>query len=124
MIIRILALIFLFSPLTVMAGEVKLLMFEEEGCIWCAKWNSEISEIYPKTQEGRTAPLIRLDVHDAIPDTLALKSRPFYTPTFVVVDNGVEIGRIEGYPGEDFFWGLLNRILKPLPEFKTAKGST
>ena len=34
-----------------------------------------------------------------------------FTPTFVLVDDGREIGRIEGYPGEDFFWGLLERLL-------------
>lgn len=99
-------------------------MFEEAGCVWCAKWDAELSEIYPKTPEGRAAPLVRLDVHDVIPKTLTLKSRPIYTPTFIVVDDGVEVGRIEGYPGEDFFWGLLARILQPLPEFKTAKGAT
>ncbi len=124
MITRLCTLIFFFCSMPVLAGEVKLLMFEEAGCVWCEKWDDEISAIYPKTQEGRTAPLVRLDVHDAVPDTLALKSRPFYTPTFIVVDNGVEIDRIEGYPGEDFFWGLLARILKPLPEFETAKGAT
>jgi thioredoxin-related protein len=30
-----------------------------------------------------------------------------YTPTFVVVDNGREIGRITGYVNDDAFWGLL-----------------
>jgi hypothetical protein len=29
----------------------------------------------------------------------------------VLVENGAEIGRIEGYPGEDFFWGLLKQML-------------
>ncbi len=124
MITRLLALIFLFNPLSVKAGEVKLLMFEEAGCYWCAKWNVELSEIYPKTPEGRTAPLFRLDVHDPISDTLTLITHPVYTPTFVVVDDGKEVGRIEGYPGQDFFWGLLGRILQPLPEFQTLKDAS
>ena len=38
-----------------------------------------------------------------------------YTPTFVLIDNGKEIGRIIGYPGEDFFWGLLNEMVGKLP---------
>ena len=25
--------------------------------------------------------------------------------------DGNEVSRIEGYPGEDFFWGLLGRML-------------
>ena len=124
MIARFCTLIFFCCPFSALAGEVKLLMFEEAGCVWCVKWNDEISAIYPKTQEGRTAPLHRLDIRDEISDTIALKSKPFYTPTFIVIDDGAEVGRIEGYPGEDFFWGLLNRILKPLPEFQSAKGAS
>ncbi|MEC9367868.1 MAG: thioredoxin family protein, partial [Pseudomonadota bacterium] len=34
-----------------------------------------------------------------------------FTPTFVVLHEGREIGRILGYSGEDFFWGLLEKIL-------------
>ena len=35
-----------------------------------------------------------------------------YTPTFVVVKDGREVGRITGYPGEDFFWPMLADILE------------
>jgi hypothetical protein len=34
-----------------------------------------------------------------------------FTPTFVLMVDGVEASRIEGYPGEDFFWGLLGQML-------------
>ena len=37
-------------------------------------------------------------------------------PTFVLVEDGRELGRIEGYPGEDFFWGLLGKLLEKLPQ--------
>ena len=35
-------------------------------------------------------------------------------PTLIRVENGREIGRIRGYPGEDFFWGLLGELIKEL----------
>lgn len=124
MITRIFTLLILLLPAPAVAGDVQLLMFEEQGCYWCTKWDSEISQIYPKTQEGRTAPLIRLNVHRDIPAEFTLDVAPFYTPTFVVVKDGQEVGRVEGYPGEDFFWGLLGRILEPLPEFEDAKGAS
>lgn len=44
-----------------------------------------------------------------------LKTPVIYTPTFVLVEHDSEIGRIEGYPGEDFFWSLLERLLLQLP---------
>ncbi len=124
MLARVLAFLIFISPIQAVAGDVELLMFEEDGCYWCGIWNAQISGIYPKTQEGRTAPLHRIDIHSAVPKDIKLKSRPFYTPTFVLVKNGSEIGRIEGYPGEDFFWGLLEQMLKPLPEYKTTKDSS
>ncbi|KNG92927.1 hypothetical protein [Pseudaestuariivita atlantica] len=87
-------------------AEPYLLMAEEHGCYWCEKWNEEIAPIYPKTVEGRTAPLRRYDLHSETPDVV-FERRVQYTPTFILVEDGKELGRIEGYPGEDFFWGLL-----------------
>ncbi|MBY4892904.1 hypothetical protein KUL25_09025 [Rhodobacteraceae bacterium N5(2021)] len=92
-------------------AEMSLLMFEEVGCMWCARWNADVSPEYPITPEGIAAPLRRLDIHDALPEDLALTSRPRFTPTFVLIEDGTEVGRIEGYPGEDFFWGLLARLI-------------
>ncbi len=92
-------------------AQTMLLMAEERGCPWCARWDREISGIYPKTPEGRAAPLLRFDVHRDPPAGVRLASRILYTPTFVLVRDGSEVGRIEGYPGEDFFWGLLGTLL-------------
>ncbi|MFK7762684.1 MAG: hypothetical protein AB8B62_05445 [Roseobacter sp.] len=97
-------------PCTAQA-ETNLLMAEEDGCYWCAKWNAEISPIYPKTAEGQTAPLQRFDVHGEKPDVVFEKPVRF-TPTFILVDDGKEVGRIEGYPGSDFFWGLLGMMFE------------
>lgn len=86
-------------------------MGEEEGCIWCARWDAEIGPAYPKTAEGRAAPLRRVDIHDRLPADLELKGAIRFTPTFVLIDDGREISRLEGYPGEDFFWPLVGRML-------------
>ena len=99
-----------FSACTAWAGP-QLVMVEEDGCMWCARWNEEISEIYPKTPEGKAARLRRMDIRAAHPDDLTFKRGLFFTPTFVLVVDGVEVSRIEGYPGEDFFWGLLGKML-------------
>ncbi len=96
----------------VAAGEPVLLMAEEAGCFWCGRWNEEIAAIYPKTPEGQAAPLQRFDLHGDTPDNIEFETRVRFTPTFILVRNGVEIDRIEGYPGEDFFWGLLGVMLE------------
>ncbi len=99
-----------WAPLSASAGETYLLMAEEHGCLWCERWNEEISHIYPKTREGRTAPLVRYDLHGEAPEDVSFKARVHFTPTFILVHGGNEVGRIEGYPGEDFFWGLLTMM--------------
>lgn len=105
---RIFFLLMVALPVSANA-ETYLLMAEEDGCYWCGKWNEEIAHIYPKTTEGKIAPLRRYDLHDEKPD-VELKQTVHYTPTFILVQNGNEIGRIEGYPGEDHFWGLLTML--------------
>ena len=92
-------------------ADVQLLMAEEPGCIWCTRWNEEIGPIYPKTDEGTAAPLRRVNLLEPLPSDIVLARRINYTPTFVLLVEGVETNRIEGYPGDDFFWGLLGHML-------------
>jgi hypothetical protein len=102
----------LFWPLAGQAAEIRLLMLDEAGCFWCARWTEEIGPVYPKTAEGRTAPIIRQDIRAPLPDGVTLDTRARYTPTFVLLVDGAEAGRIEGYPGEDFFWALLGMLFE------------
>ncbi|MGB3246507.1 MAG: hypothetical protein WBB25_18380 [Sulfitobacter sp.] len=105
--------VFLISVSALSASaETVLIMVEEKGCVWCAKWNEEISHIYPKTDEGKVAPLVRIDIHDSRPQGISFVRSLNFTPTFVLVVDGQEVSRIEGYPGEDFFWGLLDRMIE------------
>ena len=97
-------------PLPALA-ETYLLMAEERGCYWCDRWNEDIAHIYPKTAEGKTAPLVRYDLHSDAPE-VRFAQRVQFTPTFILVEDGVEVGRIEGYPGEDFFWWMLAQLFE------------
>ena len=94
----------------------ELVMVEEDGCMWCARWNAEIAAIYPKTAEGTFAPLRRVEI-DAIPADVTVKRRVVFTPTFLIVEDGQELARIEGYPGEDWFWPILSNLLKKTTDF-------
>lgn len=96
-------------------ARAELLMLRQDGCPWCEAWDEEIGPVYSKTDEGRQAPLREADISE-VPDDVTLERPARYTPTFVLLEDGVEVGRIEGYPGEDFFWGLLGRLLKAPPQ--------
>ncbi|HHG91229.1 MAG TPA: thioredoxin family protein [Devosia sp.] len=89
-----------------------MLMFEQDACPWCEAWRREVGVVYDKTPEGRLAPLVVLDIADPLPEKYSLDYNIVYTPTFVVVEDGSEVGRIEGYPGEGFFWARLEKILE------------
>jgi hypothetical protein len=89
-----------------------LVMVEQPGCVYCERWNESIGPIYPNTPEGMFAPLVRAQLREPPPDGIKYTRRVTYTPTFVLAENGRELARIEGYPGEDFFWGLLGMMLE------------
>jgi len=97
-----------------LADAAELVMFESEGCEWCEAWNEEVGVIYDKTTEAGIVPLRRVDIDDDRPSDLSQLQGLMYTPTFVVMKDGREIGRIIGYPGEDFFWQLLNEMITKL----------
>jgi len=92
----------------------ELIMIDQPGCHWCEKWDAEIGPIYPNTDEGKRAPLRRADIRN-LPDDVTFASRPVFTPTFILVNDGQELGRIEGYPGEDFFWPMILQLLDEHP---------
>lgn len=111
------ASILAFLLFAVLAGRLEaaqLIMVEQDACEWCEVWNEEVGVVYHKTTEGKAAPLRRVDIHDKMPEDLQFITGLVYTPTFVLVDKGKEIGRIRGYPGEDFFWGLLQQLIGKL----------
>lgn len=106
-------------PAAAAEGTAQLFMVESPGCHYCLQWKDEIGPIYPKTAEGKFAPLHMIDIDDPLPAGITFQRKAVYTPTFVLVQHGQEIGRIEGYPGEDFFWGLLEMMLKAKTDFST-----
>lgn len=97
------------------AFAAELIMVERDGCHWCARWNEEIAHIYPKTNEGLRAPLRRVNI-DALPMDIVFATPPVFTPTFVLVDAGRELGRLEGYAGSEFFWFHLSGLLDAHPD--------
>ena len=94
------------------AAGLRLLMFEDQDCGYCALWDREVGVVYPRTDEGRAAPLARAELHVTQLAGVSLRDPVRYTPTFVLLRDGREVGRITGYPGEAHFWGLLGALLQ------------
>jgi hypothetical protein len=96
------------NQLRAASSNIRLIMVEEKGCRFCRMWDAQIGRAYPKSAEGRFAPLKR--VRRDAPEIRGFNP-VVYTPTFIVVRSGEEIGRITGYPGQEYFWSELAPIL-------------
>jgi hypothetical protein len=88
---------------------LSLLMIEEDGCSYCRRWHAEVGPGYPLSSEGKSAPLV---VRDRFDPQIRGFGRIVYTPTFILIENGEERGRILGYPGADFFWTMIGDLIE------------
>jgi thioredoxin-related protein len=111
------ALLLLISGALFNAGvqAAELIVFSSPDCSWCEVWEQEVGAIFPRTEEAKRLQLIHVDINDPLPSRLQDLETIKYTPTFVVLNQGREVGRIAGYSGEDFFWWELQEIMKRLP---------
>ena len=98
---------------TGLAEAAELVMVERAGCIWCVRWERDIGPAYIRSDEGQRAPLRRVSLDHGQP-RLTLKEPVRFTPTFILVEQDREIGRITGYLDNAMFWGLLGNLLGKL----------
>ena len=95
------------APLDWRAAPAVLVMARDPGCPYCARWDQEVSRSYSLSEEGKFAPLVQRTRGD--PEISNLK-KIVYSPTFVMLAYGQEVGRIVGYQGSDLFWMQLEPL--------------
>lgn len=78
------------------ANAAELVAFETAWCASCQRFRREAAPLYPSLPGASTAPLRTLDMQRQVPG-FRLATPVEGTPTFVLVDQGREIGRIVGY---------------------------
>tara|TARA_B100001059_G_scaffold25312_1_gene20336 strand:- start:1739 stop:2149 length:411 start_codon:yes stop_codon:yes gene_type:complete len=106
--------VLLIFTLPILSGNLmaaELVMVEQQGCYYCLEWKEQLGPIYPKTPEGKFAPLKTIDITE-VDKIEGLQRDVIFTPTFVLMENNKELGRLEGYSSEDFFWEVLEVILE------------
>lgn len=93
------------------AAAAELVMYTRNGCPFCQRFEREVAPVYARTREGKAAALRRVELPAGGVRGEGLREPVVATPTFVLVDEGREIGRITGYLNDDMFWGLLGRLV-------------
>lgn len=92
-------------------GNLKLLYVSSPYCPVCVVFMREVGQGYARTEEGQQAPLVEVTLADSLPAPYAGLPPATRTPTFILVQDREEIGRIEGYSSDELFWMGLTRVL-------------
>lgn len=96
------------SSIDIARDPAVLVMIGDPGCPYCARWEREVAPGYVASEDGKLAPLVRRGRRD--PD-IAFIERVVFSPTFVMLVRGREVGRIVGYGGADLFWMQLAALM-------------
>jgi len=88
-----------------------LVMVEQPGCMWCARWHEEIGPGYLKSPLGARLGLEQVPLSEIGRQPFTVVRPVTFTPTFLLIVNGSEAGRLEGYAGAHFFWPLLEGMV-------------
>ena len=83
-----------------------LVMFESPSCGTCKLFKREVLQIYAASPAGKVFPLWVAEMGGKV--SFRLNQPVTFTPTFVWVDNGVEVGRFAGYFGKEKFFSIVN----------------
>ncbi len=102
----------LLASLALPAAAAELVMVSTRGCSFCAAWEREVGVGYPLSAEAARAPLRHVDFRHR--ESLPVETPVQYTPTFILIEDGRERGRITGYRDAGMFWGLLGGMLAGL----------
>ena len=91
----------------------KLLYFYSDTCAYCKAWENEIANIYLKTEFEDQFKLSFIDFSsNADFEKYGISKIVKVTPTFIFLEDKTEVGRIEGYNGQELFWWQVDEIIK------------
>ena len=103
----LIALVVILGFASAAAQAMELVVFESPSCGTCKIFKREVLPIYAGSPAGKIFPLWVAEMGGKV--SFRLSQPVTFTPTFVWVDNGVEVGRFSGYYGKAQFFNIVNR---------------
>lgn len=94
---------------TVVAQE--LIVLEVANCIYCDIFRRDVLPGYQKSKRSEELPLRFVDLNDPAFEQLKLASSVSMVPTIVLMREGREADRINGYTGPEAFFHTVARML-------------
>ena len=99
------------------AAELKtpkeLVFITSDHCAFCQAWERDVGHLYGSTPYAQHATLRRIDFSEIAFVLPKFKDTVVGTPTFLIFENGAEIGRIEGYQSSEMFFWALSEYIQP-----------
>ena len=104
--------IFLFFFPQMAFSDKLLIMVTDKNCPYCQAWEREVGSVYPNTTLSIEYRLVRVELKRPLSKFNSLTKSVHGTPTFILMNNSLEIGRIEGFSDAEMFWWLLDDIVE------------
>lgn len=92
-------------------ADMRLFVFEIEGCTACTQFHTEALQDYWTSETSRSLPLTIVDLNALGTAGQPLRSPIRTVPTFIVMRDGIEIARLTGYPGKQAFETGIAQVL-------------
>jgi hypothetical protein len=96
------------ASLQTAAADSRLIMVTSDYCPSCQAWELDVGKVYDKSPYATTLPLTRVEIGSKMPGGVTFQKPVVGTPTFLIIHNGQEIGRQNGYIDAEMFWWWLS----------------
>lgn len=90
---------------------MELVVMEAPGCTYCTLFRRDVLPSYAASGRAKDVPIRFVDVNDESAGALGLDAPIDIVPTFVILRNNHEIGRIPGYMGPEYFFHTINHLI-------------
>ena len=96
------------ASLQTAAADSRLIMVTSDYCPSCQAWELDVGKVYDKSPYAITLPLTRVEIGSKMPGGVTFQKPVVGTPTFLIIYNGQEIGRQNGYIDAEMSWWWLS----------------
>jgi thioredoxin-related protein len=94
---------------------LEMVVLEVSGCIYCNVFRRQLLPTYKASKKAKKIPIRFVDVNDPAVAEIGLTQPVGIVPTFVILENNQEIGRIPGYMSRRDFFRAIDYIVSGRP---------
>lgn len=90
---------------------LQLVVLEVDNCVYCDVFRRRMLAAYQASKQGQRAPIRFVNINDPDLGDLGLTQPVGIVPTFIMLENNQEIGRIPGLMGHQDFFRAIDYML-------------